>query len=121
MPVQSQEGLDAIVGGPYHARMLAVLPPLVTPEILAEYAGAPLGQHSDALQRLLNYFGSLPIDGKLIVEHDGAERWFVSRLAGWPATSVDRIAGPLPSEEAALDAVFRRRVQEVLGLDPGGR
>jgi hypothetical protein len=114
--VGSQEALEAVVGATYHARMLAFLRPLITPEIVDEHRRSPLGQHSDALQRVLNYVGSLPIDGKLIIEHDGGERWFVCRLAGWPATRAERIAGPFAGEGQAMDAVFRQRLREVFGL-----
>lgn len=115
--VGSQDALDAVVGATYHVRMLASLRPLITPELAEEHRRSPLGQHGDALQRVLNYVGSLPIDGKLITEHDGTEHWFVCRLAGFPATRADRIAGPFPGEGEAVDAVFRQRLREVFGLD----
>ena len=66
---------------------------------------------------MLNYLGSLPIDGKLITEHDGADHWFVSRLVGFPAIRADRILGPYLSENEAIDAVFRRRLLEVFDLE----
>lgn len=116
MPVDSQTALEATVGVTYHARMRAWLRPLITPELVAEHRRTPLGQHSDNLQRVLNYFGSAEIDGKLITEHDGAEHWFVSRLAGFPAVRADRVLGPFGSEGAAMDAVFRQRLVEVFGL-----
>lgn len=119
MPVSSQAQLEAVVGVPYHARMRASLRPLITPELIAEHRATPLGQHSDALQRVLNYFGSLPVDGKLIVEHDGAEHWYVSRLVGFPAVNAQRMAGPFGAEGAAMDAVFRQRLLDVFGIDVG--
>lgn len=105
-----------MIGETYHRRMLEALRPLVTPEVVAEHRASPLGQHGNALQRILNYLGSLPIDGKLIVEHDGSDRWFVSRLTGYPATGAERVQGPFRSEGAAADAVFRRRLSEVFGI-----
>src|ERR1700758_3376436 len=119
MPVDSQAQLEAVVGVPYHARMRASLRPLITPELVAEHRAAPLAQHGDALQRVLNYLGSLPIDGKLIVEHDGAEHWYVSRLVGFPAVMAHRMAGPFDAEGAAMDAVFRQRLLDIFGIEFG--
>jgi branched-chain amino acid transport system permease protein len=116
VPVDSQEALEAVVGEPFHAKMHASLRPLITPELIAEHRRVPLGQHTEPLQRVLNYFGALPIDGKLVTEHDGADRWFVSRLAGFPAVRADRILGPFHTEGEAMDAVFRRRLADVFGL-----
>ncbi len=116
MPVDSQEALEAVVGETFHARVKATLRPLITPELIAEHRRTPLGQHSEPLQRVLNYLGALPIDGKLITEHDGAEHWFVSRLVGFPAVRADRILGPFDTEGAAMDAVFRQRLEDVFGL-----
>ena len=116
MPVESQEALEAVVGEAFHAQARASLRPLITPELIAEHRRTPLGQHSESLQRVLNYLGALPIDGKLITEHDGADHWFVSRLAGFPAVRADRILGPCDTEGEAMDAVFRRRLADVFGL-----
>jgi branched-chain amino acid transport system permease protein len=116
MPVHSQEALEAVVGETFHARAQASLRPLITPELVAEHRRSPQGQHSEPLQRILNYFGAFPIDGKLIAEHDGADHWFVSRLSGFPAVRADRILGPFDSEGEAVDAVFVRRLAEIFDL-----
>jgi branched-chain amino acid transport system permease protein len=121
MPVDSQEALEAVVGQTFRARVEARLRPQITPELIAEHRRAPLGQHSVALQRVLNYLGAMPIDGKLITEHDGADHWFVSRLVCFPARRADRILGPFDTEGEALDAVFRRRLAEVFGVAPDER
>jgi hypothetical protein len=118
VPVRSQQELDAVVAERFHARRIAALRPTITAEMVAEHRRSPLGPHSDALQPVLNYLGLFPIDGKLITEHDDFDaQWFVCRLAGFPALSAERIAGPFPSEEEALHAVFRRRLADVFGLD----
>jgi hypothetical protein len=119
MPVDSQEALDAVIGEPFHAKMRASLEPLITPDLVAEHRRSPLGQHSEPLQRILNYFGALPIDGKLITEHDGADHWFVSRLVGFPAVRAERMLGPFDTEGEAMDAVFRQRLEDVFGLRLG--
>jgi hypothetical protein len=117
MPVESQSALDAVIGERFHARVRERLRPLITAEVVDEHRRDPLGQHSDPLQRLLNYLGSAPIDGKLITEHDGADHWFVSRVVGFPAIRADRVLGPFDSENEAIDAVFRQRLLEVFGVE----
>lgn len=115
MPVGSQDDLDAVIGRCFHARRVQALRPLITAEMVEEHRRAPLGPHSDGLQRVLNYLGLFGIDGKLISEHDG-ESWFVCRVVGFPALGVERVAGPLDSEAQALHEVFRRRLADVFGL-----
>jgi hypothetical protein len=115
MPVGSQDELDAVVAERFHARRIEALRPLITAEMFEEHRRMPLGPHSEDLQRVLNYLGLFPIDGKLITEHDG-EVWFVCRVVGFPAVRVERVAGPLESEAHALHEVFRRRLLEVFGL-----
>jgi hypothetical protein len=116
VPVHSQHELDAVVAERFHARRVAALRPTITEALVAEHRRSPLGPHSEPLQRVLNYFGLFGIDGKLITEHDD-EHWFVCRLAGFPALSAERLAGPFQTEEEALHAVFRRRLADVFGLD----
>jgi hypothetical protein len=117
MPICSQENLDATVGRSFDARQRTALRQLVTEEVIAEHRADPLGQHSDGLRRLLNYFGSFPIDGKLIVEYDGGSEWFASRLTGGPPLRAQRVGGPFNSELSAIDAVFRLRLRDVFGIE----
>ena len=119
MPIESQEDLDAVIGLRFHARRVRSLRPLITAEMVEEHRRAPLGPHSDELQRVLNYLGLFPIDGKLITEHDGSQ-WFVCQLIGFPALRAERVAGPLESEAEALHEVFRRRLLDVFGLSFSG-
>ncbi len=115
MPVGSQHDLDAVIFERFHARRVFALRPLITAEMVEEHRRAPLGPHSDGLQRVLNYLGLFEIDGKLITEDEG-ESWFVCRVVGFPAVRVERVAGPLESEADALHEVFRRRLLDVFGL-----
>jgi branched-chain amino acid transport system permease protein len=115
MPVGAQDDLDAVIASRFHARRVEALRPLITAEMVAEHCRAPLGPHREALQRVLNYLGLFGIDGKLITEHD-ADAWFVCRVVGFPAVRVERVTGPLESEEQALHEVFRRRLLDVFGL-----
>ncbi len=91
----------------------------MTDEVVAEHRADPLGQHSDSLRRLLNYFGSFPIDGKLIVEYGGGNELFASRLTGGPPLCAHRVSGPFDSELSAIDAVFRLRLRDVFGIEIG--
>jgi len=119
MPIESQEDLDAVIGARFHARRVRSLRPLITAEMVEEHRRAPLGPHSDELQRVLNYLGLFPIDGKLITEQDGSQ-WFVCRLAGFPALRANRVAGPFETESRALHEVFRLRLLDVFGLSFSG-
>jgi hypothetical protein len=117
MPVGTQASLEAVVGATFHARRQTSLRSVITPELVREHRRAPLGRHADGLLRVLNYFGSLPIDGKLIVEYDGAESWFVCRLRGSAPLEAERIMGPFDAEASAIHAVFEQRLRDVFGAD----
>ena len=117
MPVASQQALEAVVLERYHSRMRERLRPLVTPAVVAEHQRNPFGHPGDDLRRLLTYFGNLPAVGKLITEHDGAERWYVCRRAGAPPAHAERVAGPFDDQAEAVHVIFRRRVADVFGLD----
>ena len=117
MPIFTQEGLYGMVGGRYHDLMAERIRKVVTQNLVDEHKRSPFGQHSDALQRILNYLGSFPMQGKLILEHDGHERWYVSRLVVEErVTRVDRVSGPY-DEKSATHAVFVQRLKEILNID----
>lgn len=88
---------------------------LITPELIAEHERKPLGQHSDALERVLNFFRRAPQRGKYAVLCTVPfAQWRIVVLSG------NRGARPTPlddrvfdSEEAALHAVFVRRVADL--------
>ena len=117
MPVESQARLEALFDAAYHKRVKEQLRQLVTRELIEEQIANPLGQPSDARRRLLNYLGNLPIDGKLITEHDGNEVWYVCRLVGSPPVQANRVAGPFETQHEALEVVFRQRLSDVFGID----
>jgi branched-chain amino acid transport system permease protein len=88
---------------------------LVTDELIEEHARKPLGQHSDALERVLAYFRRQPNAGKYIIV--ATEPWQEYRIA---ALSGER--GVLPTilddetygtEEAAMHGVFLRRLRDL--------
>ncbi|MDT7651708.1 MAG: hypothetical protein QOI36_3114 [Pseudonocardiales bacterium] len=118
MPLTSQELLDGTIAARFHDLTRKRLRLLLTRDLVAEHERQPLGQHTDALRRVLTYLGSFPIQGKLIVEHDGHERWYVCRLSHTDRLRAQRIEGPLDTEGAAVHAVFLRRLRAVFGEVP---
>lgn len=121
MPLTSPQVLDDWIATRHHELMRERLRPLVTPEVITEHERQPFGQHSDALQRIHHYLGSFPIVGKLIVEYDGAEGWYVSRLVAADGLAVERVEGPFGAESAALHRIFELRIRDVFGIDPTGK
>jgi hypothetical protein len=88
---------------------------LITPELIDEHAAKPLGQHSDALERVLQYFRRQPQPGKyLIVATKAWEEYRIGVLSGVrgePATILDDDV--FASEEEAIHGIFLRRVREL--------
>jgi len=89
---------------------------LITPQLIEEFNRTPLGQHSEALERLLNYFRRQSQVDKyavLVVEQFKAYR--IVALSGHrgvpPRLVEDKI---YPSIGDAQRAVFMRRVQDLL-------
>jgi hypothetical protein len=72
---------------------------LIDDELIAEHRRAPRGPHSDRLSRVLHYFRSRPIPGKLIViEEIPWRRYRIGVLTGVPG----RAARPLDDSYAKL-------------------
>ena len=89
---------------------------LVTDELIEEHRRKPLGQHSDALQRLLNYFRAGPLADKYaIYEEQPFKAYKVVALTGIrgmpPRTVDDKVHGTL---DEAYHAVFLRRINDLL-------
>ncbi len=90
---------------------------LVTDELIAEHAAKPLGQHSDALERVLQYFRRQPQAGKYIIV--ATKPWgeykvgVLSGHRGHTASIADDET--FASEEEAMHGIFLRRVNELRG------
>jgi branched-chain amino acid transport system permease protein len=89
---------------------------LVTEEVIEEHRRSPLGQHSEALERLLNYFRRQPlVDKYAIVAIELYKSYRIIAMSGHrgvaPRIVEDKI---YTSEEEAYHAVFMRRVQDLL-------
>ncbi len=89
---------------------------LITDDLIAEHAARPLGQHSDALERVLQYFRRQPQPGKYIIVM--TEPWagfkigVLSGVRGETATILDDET--FASEDEALHGIFTRRVRELV-------
>ena len=66
---------------------------LVCDEIIEEHKKDPLGQHSEALERLLHFFRSGPQKGKYAIQHDEQTNTYriiaLSGIRGVPPKVVD--------------------------------
>jgi hypothetical protein len=88
---------------------------LVTDELIAEHAAKPLGQHSDALERVLQHFRRQPAAGKYIIV--ATEAWGEYRIGvlSGERGRVPEILGDatFATEEEALHGIFLRRVADL--------
>ncbi|MEM6985830.1 MAG: branched-chain amino acid ABC transporter permease [Pseudomonadota bacterium] len=119
MPEEAVEVLDKqeLYYRRFNKRLRDRLKTLITPELIAEHKADPLGHHSDALARVLNYFRRGEMADKYVIMRlkDGEERYrimAVSGVRGLPPRVVD------DKEYTALNdayhAVFLLRVNDLL-------
>lgn len=99
----------------WDAKQRAKIKALITDELIAEHEAKPLGQHSDTLERILQYFRRQPQAGKYIIV--ATKPWqeyrigVLSGVRGEPATLLD---GPtFASEEEAMHGIFLQRVEDL--------
>jgi branched-chain amino acid transport system permease protein len=89
---------------------------LISPELIEEFKQKPLGQHSEALERLLNYFRRQPqIDKYAVMVVEQFKAYRVVALSGYrgvpPRLVEDKVYS---SVNEAYHAVFLRRIQDLL-------
>lgn len=85
-------------------------------ELIEEHRRKPLGQHSDRLERLLNYFRRGGLGGKIgILRHEaGVERYRLVRFCGLRGQSSTALNGPhLSCLADAYHAAFLQRVADL--------
>jgi branched-chain amino acid transport system permease protein len=99
----------------FNANLRGHLSSLITPELIEEHRQKPLGQHSDNLERLLNYFRRPP--------HYALYSPSVCREFQIVALPIARGSSPQPleakiytDEKEALHAVFLKHI-EMLNSD----
>ena len=102
----------------FDKRLRDALKKSITPELIAEHQAKPLGQHSDALDRLLNYFRREEMPDKYAILQVGPLKSCSYRVmalsghAGHPPRLVDDKLYPTLNE--AYHAVFLLRVNDLL-------
>jgi branched-chain amino acid transport system permease protein len=90
---------------------------LITDELIEEHRQKPLGQHSDDLERVLQYFRRQPQEGKYIGVM--TKPWseyrigVLSGVRGRPAEILDDEV--FPTEDAVRHGIFLRRVRDLKG------
>jgi len=90
---------------------------LVNTQLIEEHRLHPVGQHSDALARVLNYFRRAPLGGKYAV-------WATAPLGPYRIITLSNVRGECPSfvsehQYATIDevyhAIFLRRLRQLDG------
>lgn len=119
MPEEATEIADKqlIYKRRFEKRLRDKLKTLVTPELIEEHRKKPLGQHSDALERLLNYFrrGDMADKYAIMRQPDGFDRYKIvafSGVRGAPPRLVDDRVHT--SIDDAYHAVFLLRVNDLM-------
>ena len=117
LPQQAPEIIDksVIVGRVFERSLRDRLRSWITPDLIAEHEARPMGQHSDHLERMLNYFRKAPIPDKYAVYCEKPfESYRVVALSGLPGVPPRTVDDKTyPSLEEAYHAVFLRRVNDL--------
>jgi branched-chain amino acid transport system permease protein len=97
-------------------RMRESLRPLITRKLIAEHKRDPVGIHSDALDRVLNYFRRPNLlDRYVIVCTRPFKQWRVARMTGVPGEAPEFIDERTYNSEAkAAHAVFLLKVEQTM-------
>ena len=107
---------DQIYWRRYDKMQRDYLKKLVSPEVIEEHARSPLGQHSEALERLLLYFRRAPMSDKYaIITVEAFKAYRIVALSGQRGVAPRLVEEKIyASPEAAYHGVFMRRVQDLL-------
>lgn len=110
---------DLIYHQRFDARLRAHLRTLITPALIEEHRANPIGQHSDSLERVLNYFRRAPLDGKYALFELEPNRKYkimvtTGRGGGLPQDTDEEV---YTDKNDALHAVFLKRVQALMAGD----
>ena len=107
---------DQIYYRRFDKRLRENLKKLVTPGLIEEHRQKPLGQHSDALERVLNYFRRAGGENKYVLYEikPGIEYKIVATtgIKGLLPRNVDDVV--YTDKNVALHAVFLKRVQDLM-------
>lgn len=97
----------------FNGRLKAQLKHLITPALIEEHRQKPLGQHSDALERVLNFFRRPP--AYALYSRIALREWRIIRLPvtpGAPPQPLDDVV--YRDKNAAMHALFLRHVQDLI-------
>jgi branched-chain amino acid transport system permease protein len=99
---------SAIALAHFEARTRIAIRPLLTREVIADHGRDPLGDHSDALKRVLNYLRrSATLTPYVLVCIKPFREWRLARLSGERGKAPTLIEGPTYKSEAqAMHALF---------------
>lgn len=117
LPQQAPEIKDKsdIVGRVFERSLRDRLRAWINPDLIAEHQAKPMGQHSDHLERMLNYFRKAPIPDKYAVYCEVPfESYRVVALSGLPGVPPRIVDDKIyPTLDEAYHAVFLRRVNDL--------
>lgn len=84
-----------------------------------EYRGAPIGPHSPTLQMILDYFRSLPVEGKYVVVCSKPHHaWTLARLTNDRSAPIEILPDTTFGSFAEAEwEIFKRRWRETVGSD----
>jgi branched-chain amino acid transport system permease protein len=97
-------------------RMRESLRPLITKKLIAEHKRGPVNIHSDALDRVLNYFRRPNLlDRYVIICTRPFKQWRVARMTGVPGEAPEFVEDRAYNSEAkAAHAVFLLKLEQMM-------
>ena len=110
---------DKVYRERFEEQLRAHLRTLITPALIEEYRASPMGQHSDDLERVLNYFRRAPFEGKYVLFELEANRKYkiVTTTAEASGLPQDVDGTVYTDKNDALRAVFLKRVDALMASD----
>lgn len=113
LPPDRQE----IVVARWVAQQRAEIRKLIDDDLIEEHRRGPLGQHSDKLERVLQYFRRQPQEGKYVgVMVRPWREYRIGVLPGRRGSAPDVLDEPtFGTEEDVLHGIFLRRVEDLMG------
>ena len=118
LPEESTEenDKDEVYRRRYDKMQREYLKTLVSDEVIEEHKNKPLGQHSEALERLLYYFRRAGMNDKYIVKCDVPfKKYKIMALSGERGRSPRLVEDKIyENSNAAYHGIFLRRVQDLM-------
>ena len=118
LPEESTEenDKDEVYRRRYDKMQREYLKTLVSDEVIEEHKNKPLGQHSEALERLLYYFRRAGMNDKYIVKCDVPfKKYKIMALSGERGRSPRLVEDKIyENSSAAYHGIFLRRIQDLM-------